>query len=90
MHQKCELLHFNICAAGKNRMTIHCFLFTNFVDIISYLQVLFDMSLARGLDYYTGVIYETILDGKLEIDLFLMVLICPIYRMVVFKLLFSA
>lgn len=25
------------------------------------LQVSFDMSLARGLDYYTGVIYEAIL-----------------------------
>ena len=25
------------------------------------LQVSFDMSLARGLDYYTGVIYEAVL-----------------------------
>ncbi|EDO41764.1 predicted protein [Nematostella vectensis] len=28
-------------------------------------KVLFDLSLARGLDYYTGVIYEAILTGKL-------------------------
>lgn len=27
------------------------------------LQVVFDLSLARGLDYYTGVIYEAILQG---------------------------
>lgn len=27
-------------------------------------QVSFDLSLARGLDYYTGVIYEAILTGK--------------------------
>ena len=27
--------------------------------------VKFDMSLARGLDYYTGVIYEAVLTGKL-------------------------
>lgn len=26
-----------------------------------HLQVLFDLSLARGLDYYTGVIYEAVL-----------------------------
>ena len=26
-------------------------------------RVRFDMSLARGLDYYTGVIYEAVLDG---------------------------
>jgi len=28
------------------------------------LQVSFDLSLARGLDYYTGVIYEAILTGE--------------------------
>lgn len=27
------------------------------------LQVSFDLSLARGLDYYTGVIYEAVLTG---------------------------
>ncbi len=26
-------------------------------------RVSFDLSLARGLDYYTGVIYETVLQG---------------------------
>lgn len=29
--------------------------------VFFFLQVSFDMSLARGLDYYTGVIYEAIL-----------------------------
>lgn len=33
-------------------------------SIISVLQVSFDLSLARGLDYYTGVIYEAILKGR--------------------------
>ena len=28
---------------------------------MSFVQVVFDLSLARGLDYYTGVIYEAIL-----------------------------
>lgn len=32
----------------------------------TFLQVLFDLSLARGLDYYTGIIYEAILLGKLN------------------------
>lgn len=27
-------------------------------------KVLFDLSLARGLDYYTGVIYEAVLKGN--------------------------
>lgn len=30
-------------------------------------KVLFDLSLARGLDYYTGVIYEAVLSGKLNL-----------------------
>ena len=30
----------------------------------SCVQVSFDLSLARGLDYYTGVIYEAILTGQ--------------------------
>ena len=29
-------------------------------------KVSFDLSLARGLDYYTGVIYEAVLKGKLH------------------------
>ena len=31
------------------------------------LQVDFDLSLARGLDYYTGVIYEACLTGNNKI-----------------------
>lgn len=27
-------------------------------------KVLFDLSLARGLDYYTGIIYEAVLTGS--------------------------
>ena len=29
-----------------------------------YDSILFDLSLARGLDYYTGVIYEAVLVGE--------------------------
>lgn len=29
-------------------------------------DVIFDMSLARGLDYYTGVIFEAVLKGNLH------------------------
>lgn len=29
-------------------------------------EIVFDLSLARGLDYYTGVIYEAILKGKID------------------------
>lgn len=32
--------------------------------IVFVFQVSFDLSLARGLDYYTGVIYEAILTGE--------------------------
>lgn len=29
--------------------------------LLRHLQVVFDLSLARGLDYYTGIIYEAVL-----------------------------
>ena len=36
----------------------------DYLDAMGSLQfVSFDMSLARGLDYYTGVIYEAVLTG---------------------------
>lgn len=38
-------------------------------------DVIFDMSLARGLDYYTGVIFEAVLKGYLHTNIFLL-LIC--------------
>ncbi len=33
-------------------------------SVMCLLQVVVDLSLARGLDYYTGVIYEAVLQGK--------------------------
>lgn len=30
-------------------------------------EIIFDLSLARGLDYYTGVIYEAVLKGECEV-----------------------
>lgn len=32
-------------------------------------KVVFDLSLARGLDYYTGVIYEAVFKGATQVDL---------------------
>ncbi len=34
------------------------------VDMVMNLQVSFDLSLARGLDYYTGLIYEAVLNSE--------------------------
>lgn len=31
-------------------------------------EIVFDLSLARGLDYYTGVIYEAVLKSKIIIE----------------------
>lgn len=36
--------------------------YTDIYDLSEYIQ--FDLSLARGLDYYTGVIYEAVLLGR--------------------------
>ena len=35
-------------------------------------RIRFDLSLARGLDYYTGVIYEAVLTGKKDVFVCLM------------------
>lgn len=39
---------------------------TKYVEVlgIDNSRVMFDLSLARGLDYYTGVIYEAIVESK--------------------------
>lgn len=34
----------------------------------TYESVSFDLSLARGLDYYTGIIYEAVLLGKQKLS----------------------
>lgn len=40
-------------------------LLINYCNIIGLSkEIVFDLSLARGLDYYTGVIYEAVLKGK--------------------------
>lgn len=40
-------------------------LFFRYADLYKVTRrVRFDMSLARGLDYYTGIIYEAVLLGK--------------------------
>lgn len=36
-------------------------------------DVIFDLSLARGLDYYTGVIFEAVLKGNLHRNIFIMI-----------------
>jgi histidyl-tRNA synthetase len=30
------------------------------INLFIYLKITFDLSLARGLDYYTGIIYEAV------------------------------
>ncbi|KAF2463215.1 histidyl-tRNA synthetase [Lindgomyces ingoldianus] len=46
---------------GLEEMALLC----NYLDIFSVLPALsIDMSLARGLDYYTGVIYEVVTEGS--------------------------
>ena len=35
-----------------------------YCELLGVKEVVFDLSLARGLDYYTGVIYEAVLCGK--------------------------
>ena len=41
-------------------------LFLRYADLYSILpRVSFDMSLARGLDYYTGIIFEAVLKGTI-------------------------
>lgn len=39
-------------------------LFTYLEDFNALHTVSFDLSLARGLDYYTGVIYEVVTEGS--------------------------
>lgn len=40
-------------------------LLLNYCNILGLQdKILFDLSLARGLDYYTGVIYEAVLKGN--------------------------
>lgn len=42
-------------------------LLLNYCNILGLQnEIVFDLSLARGLDYYTGVIYEAILKGKFQ------------------------
>ncbi|KAB8670369.1 hypothetical protein FH972_026282 [Carpinus fangiana] len=48
-------------AKGLNDMT----LLFNYLSVFGVLpKISFDMSLARGLDYYTGVIYEVVTEGS--------------------------
>ena len=53
----------------KFTLSQYCYIFVTF-----YQQVSFDLSLARGLDYYTGVIYEAVLQGIIIASL-----LCPVY-----------
>ncbi len=40
-------------------------LLMDYLEVMNVLdKISFDLSLARGLDYYTGIIYEAVLVGK--------------------------
>lgn len=54
----------NIPSAVKGLEAMRLLL--NYCDVMGLKEkILFDVSLARGLDYYTGVIYEAVLKGWL-------------------------
>lgn len=54
----------NIPSAVKGLEAMRLLL--NYCDVMGLKEkILFDVSLARGLDYYTGVIYEAVLKGLL-------------------------
>lgn len=42
------------------------FIYCELFDVLD--KVSFDLSLARGLDYYTGIIFEAVLKGMLNHD----------------------
>lgn len=55
-----QLVQSSVAKEGLNQMK----LLLHYCDIFGVTdKVRFDMSLARGLDYYTGVIYEAVLEG---------------------------
>lgn len=61
--EKIEKLNiFGDNAIGKEGMEEMKMLF-NFARDMNVKHLLFDLSLARGLDYYTGMIFETVLHG---------------------------
>ena len=41
-------------------------LLSDYIDVLGHVtrRVVFDLSLARGLDYYTGIIYEAVVVGN--------------------------
>ena len=53
---------FDENALGKEGMEEMKLLF-KFTKDMNVKNVIFDLSLARGLDYYTGMIMETVLQG---------------------------
>ena len=63
MIEKIESLKiFDENALGKEGMEEMKLLF-KFTNDMNVKNVIFDLSLARGLDYYTGMIMETVLLG---------------------------
>jgi len=60
-----EILMCNASANTAVKELQSLFDYLNCYDILHYVS--FDLSLARGLDYYTGVIFEGLLTGGLEV-----------------------
>lgn len=50
------------------------FMYMNVLNVTKHTS--FDLSLARGLDYYTGLIYEAVLEGSAPPSKFFHVFFC--------------
>ena len=61
LQEKPEVIANESAKAGLEDMALLCDYLSIF-DVLPSLSI--DMSLARGLDYYTGVIYEVVTEGS--------------------------
>lgn len=61
LREDSELMKYESATKGLESMEL-LYKYCNILQVTD--KVTFDLSLARGLDYYTGVIFEAILTGK--------------------------
>lgn len=61
LREDVELMKYETAVKGLESMEL-LFKYCNILQVMD--KITFDLSLARGLDYYTGVIFEAILTGK--------------------------
>lgn len=61
-HTECMQKMEEFCGGNNERINRMKTLFSSLKDIIPEEKIVFDPSITRGLDYYTGLVYETFLD----------------------------